>query len=144
VQKERRWDVRYWFLFSTVTAAIAMAGFATPAQADECNQLTYFTFSAPVALPGVTLPAGTYRFSHPDCDQTEHILRVSSQDGTEVYGTFLTIPDERVTPSNRPLVIFGERPAGTPETVKAWFYPGETIGDELIYPRGAGEVRRPA
>jgi len=133
--------VRYLLLFSIVAAAMVIA---TPAQADECDKLTYFTFSAPVALPGVTLPAGTYRFSHPDCDQTEHVVRVSSQDGTEVFGTFLAIPDERVTPSDRPLVIFAERPSGTLETVKAWFYPGDTIGDELIYPKGAGEVRRPA
>jgi hypothetical protein len=129
---------------SSVTAAIVIAGLATPAHADECNQLTYFTFSAPVALPGITLPAGTYRFSHPDCDQTEHVLRVSSPDGAEVYGTFLAIPDQRATPSASPLVIFGEAPAGAPETVKAWFYPGETIGDELIYPRRAGDVRGPA
>jgi hypothetical protein len=28
------------------------------ARADEANKLTIFTFSAPVELPGVTLPAG--------------------------------------------------------------------------------------
>jgi hypothetical protein len=135
--------VRYLLLLLSMTTAIVIAGFATPAQADQCDKLTYFTFSAPVALPGVTLPAGTYRFSHPDCDLTEHILRVSSQDGTDVYGTFLVIPDERVTPSSRPVVIFGERLARTAKTVKALFYPGETIGEELIYPRVAGEARPP-
>jgi hypothetical protein len=35
---------------------------------------------------------------------------------------------------------FAEVPAGAPEAVKAWFYPGEAIGDELIYPKG--EARR--
>src|SRR5207247_1550690 len=129
---------------SSVMVVTLVATFATPAQADECDKLTYFTFSAPVALPGVTLPAGTYRFSHPDCDQAEHILRVSSEDGSKVYGTFLAIPDERATPTSKALVIFGERPAGTPEAVKAWFYPGETIGDQLIYPKHAGHGTGPA
>lgn len=121
-----------------------MGVLATPARADECDKLTYFTFSAPVALPGVTLPAGTYRFSHPDCGDTEHIVRVSSQDGSEVYATLLAIPDERATASDKPSVIFGERPVGAPEAITAWFYPGETIGDELLYPKAATKVARTA
>jgi hypothetical protein len=142
--KGRRWVVKYLILFSSVAAVILVLAAATLAQADECDKTTYFTFSAPVALPGVTLPAGTYRFSHPDCDETEHILRVASRDGLQVYGTFLAIPDERVTASRKPLVILGERPAGAPEAVKAWFYPGETIGDELIYSKTIGQVTGPA
>jgi hypothetical protein len=110
---------------SSVIAVIVVGIFATPVRADDCDELTYFTFSASVALPGVTLPAGTYRFSHPDCNQAEHILRVSSQDGSKVYATLLAVPDERATPSDKPEVIFGERPAGAPEAIKAWFYPGE-------------------
>jgi hypothetical protein len=108
---------------------------AASAHADECYKLTYFTFSAPVELPGVSLPAGTYRFTHPDCGMIGGLLRVSSQDGTEVYGTFLTIPEERMTPTGRPEVVFAEMPAGAPEAVKAWFYPGERTGDGFVYPK---------
>jgi len=32
-------------------------------------------------------------------------------------------------------VLFAERPAGTPQAIRAWFYPGETIGNEFVYPR---------
>jgi hypothetical protein len=117
--------------------AIGLVGLlAAPAHADECDKLTYFTFSAPVELPGVSLPAGTYRFTHPDCGTIGGLLRVSSQDGTEVYGTFLTIPEERMSSSGRPEVVFAEMPAGSPEAIKAWFYPGERIGDGLLYPKG--------
>lgn len=119
---------------SSVFAIALVGALASPAQATECNKLTYLTFNAPVALPGVTLPAGTYRFTHPDCAMTGGILRVSSQDGTEVYGTFLTVPTERMTPSGQPEVIFAEMPTGSPEAITAWFYPGETIGDGLLYP----------
>lgn len=122
-------------LGSCVVAAILVGAFAVPVQANECDKLTYLTFSAPVALPGVTLPAGTYRFFHPDCSTSDHSLRVSSQDGSEVYGTFLTIPDDRTTPSDQPEVVFAEMPGGMPVAIKAWFYPGETVGDELIYHR---------
>jgi len=134
--------VKYWLLCSGLLAAVLVAASAAPARADECNELTYFTFSAPFALPGVTLPAGVYRFSHADCGETGHILRVSNLDGSKVYGTFLAIADERTTPANKPLVIFRERPAGAPEAIKAWFYPGTTIGDELVYPTPKTVARR--
>ena len=113
-------------------AAVLIGVLAAPAQADECNKLTYLTFNAPVSLPGVTLPAGTYRFTHPDC--SARLLRVASKDGLEVYGTFLTIPEERTTTTNEPEVVLAEMPAGSPEAMTAWFYPGETTGDMLMYP----------
>ena len=113
---------------------------ATSARGDECDKLTYFTFSEPVALPGVTLPAGTYRFFHPDCDETEHVLRVSSSDGLTVYGTFLAIPFEQTRSGDAPAIVLGEGPAGAPEAIKAWFYPGERTGDELIYPKNGNHA----
>jgi hypothetical protein len=127
--------MKYLLILPSILAVVLIGALATPAKADECNKLTYLTFSAPVALPGVTLPAGTYRFTHPDCAMTGGLLRVSSQDGTEVYGTFLTIPEERLTPSRRPEVVFAEMPGGSPEAIKAWFYPGDTTGDGLMYPK---------
>jgi hypothetical protein len=134
--------VKYSLFVSSMTVVAVIGGFAAPARADECDKLTYLTFSAPVALPGVTLPAGTYRFTHPDCVETSHLLRVSSEDGSHVYATLLTVPADRLTPSARPEVILAEMPARTPEVIKAWFYPGETVGDELIYPEN--EARRVA
>jgi hypothetical protein len=120
-------------VFSIATAAAAFVFFATPAQANEWNELTYFTFSAPVALPGVALPAGTYMFKHPDVNDRQ-VVQVFSQDGQTIYGSFLTIPERRLTPSDQPTVTLEETPAGTPEAIKAWFYPGRTTGDEFIYP----------
>src|SRR5262249_40395647 len=53
------------------------------------------------------------------------------------------IPDQRNEPADKPIVVFTERPAGTPVAVKAWFYPGESIGNEFIYPkRQAMEIAR--
>lgn len=124
--------MKFLMIVPSALALVLVGVLAAPAQADQCDKLTYMTFSAPVSLPGVTLPAGTYRFTHPDC--SARILRVSSQDGLEVYGTFFTIPEERMMPTSDPEVVFAEMPAGSPEVVKAWFYPGETTGDELMYP----------
>ena len=128
--------MKYLMCASSMIAVALVATFAVPAQADECNEMTYLTFSEPVTLPHVTLPAGTYRFTHLDCATTDHILRVTSEDGSTVYATLLTVSEDRAMPSDRPEVIFAEMPKGAPEAIKAWFYPGETVGDELVYPKG--------
>jgi len=120
----------------TVVVSIAAAALfllrTAPVRADESDELTYFTFSSPVELPGLALPAGTYIFEHPDIDNVD-VVQVLSQNGTTVYGTFLTIPVNRTRETYSPAVRFDERATGAPPAIKAWFYPGRMTGDEFIY-----------
>jgi hypothetical protein len=121
-------------LFWTATATALILLLTTSVWASGWNQLTYFTFSAPVALPGVALPPGTYIFKRPDSVSYPHVVRVLSEDRQIVYGTFMTMPEVRGVVTDEPAVTFEERPAGEPEAIKAWFYPGRSIGYEFIYP----------
>jgi len=115
-------------------AAILAACLAPAAHADEWTKLTYFTFSAPVEMPGMVLPAGSYKFELADPDATRRVVRISDKEGGKIHGIFLSIPDQKLEPSDKPIVMFRETPAGAPEAVKAWFYPGETTGFEFVYP----------
>ena len=83
------------------------------AYADDPGRTTLITFSKPIRLPGVTLPAGTYQFVHPAAMTDYHVVQVSSKDGTQAYGMFLTIPDNRLTASGETVVTFHETPVGT-------------------------------
>ena len=56
-------------------------------------------FSGPVDVPGVTLPAGTYRFSLADPETGRRVIKVADKDGTKMYGMFISIPNERLTPT---------------------------------------------
>jgi hypothetical protein len=100
------------------------------------EQTTFITFSQPVSLPGITLPAGKYLFRHlpPDLVSHRHVVQVLSEDRSKIYATLLTIPNQQLKPSGQPFVLFHERPASAPAAVQAWFYPGDTIGDEFVYP----------
>jgi hypothetical protein len=109
------------------------------AQANDWNQLTYFTFRAPFAIPGVALPAGTYMFRLADSDSDRQIVQVFSKDGSKLYATFLARPDQRLTPTDKPIVTLEEAPAGVREAVKSWFYPGDMIGHAFVYPQGQAE-----
>src|SRR5438128_707639 len=119
-----------------VCCAAALTALLAPgARADEWNKKTFFTFSGPVQVPGATLPAGTYTFKLADLQGNRHVVQIFDKDGTKLYTTILAIPDQRLQPTDKPVVMFSETPAGTPAAIKAWFYPGDTIGDEFVYPR---------
>jgi hypothetical protein len=116
--------------------AAALAAFlAPPAHADDWNKRTYLTFSGPVQMPGATLPAGTYTFELANPDSTRHLIRVSEKETNKPIGMFLTIPNERLAPPSENLVMFAERPAGSPQAIQVWFYPGDKIGEEFVYPK---------
>jgi len=122
--------------------AIALAALTAPAaQAQdtaEARRLTILSFSEPVQLPGKTLAAGKYRFEMADINNAAHTVRVLSEDGKTVIGTFHTIPStqaQRDLRSQDSLVMFSERPAGQPQAAREWYYPGRSIGEEFVYPR---------
>jgi len=117
-------------------ALAVLALFAVPnARADEYTKLTYLTFSGPVQLPGVALPAGTYMFKLADPDSGRRVMQVWDKEGTKLYTTLLTIPDERTEATDKPAVMFSERPSGQPAAIKSWFYPDERTGYEFVYPK---------
>jgi LPXTG-motif cell wall-anchored protein len=115
-------------------AAMIAAGLAPAAQADEFTKLTLVTFSGPVEIPGITLPAGTYRFSLADPETGRRVVKIADKDGKKTYGMFLSMSNQRMTPTNKPVVLFKESAAGAPPAVQVWFYPGESYGYEFAYP----------
>jgi len=119
-----------------ITFVLAVALFVVTsrsARADEFDRLMVITFSGPVEVPGAVLPAGTYQFKLADPNGDRNVVEIRSDDGSKVYATLLTIPDERSTPTDDPVVTFEERAAGSPEAIRALFYPGETTGMEFVY-----------
>lgn len=127
-----------------VASAVLVLPLSAAAQG-PVNQDTFFTFSQDVELPNKTLPAGKYLFQLADSPSNRHIVKVMSADRKEIYATLLAIPfysNDR--PSDDPQVRFMETPAsgtngnaataGT-NAIKIWFYPGNSVGHEFIYPR---------
>jgi hypothetical protein len=71
------------------------------ARADEWDQKTVFTFSAPVEIPGQVLLPGTYVFKLADSSSDRNIVQVFNKDESHLYGTFLAIADYRIKPSGK-------------------------------------------
>jgi hypothetical protein len=123
---------------AALSAALALVTGPQPlgAQTGPRSQDTYFTFSQPVELPNATLPAGSYLFQLVDSTSNRHVVRVMSRDRQKLFTTVMAIPSyslDRVP--DEPQVRFMEMPAGAPNVVKLWLYPGTSTGHEFVYPR---------
>jgi len=118
-------------------------GALTCANADEWNKKTYVTTSRSIEVPGAVLPPGKYVFKLLDSQSNRHIVQVLNERENHVYTTNLAIPKQRMEPADKTILTFYEMPGGGPEPVRAWFYPGDTIGQEFAYPkRRAMEISR--
>ncbi len=111
------------------------AAMSSAIQADEWDKKTIFTFNAPVEIPGKVLTPGSYVFKLLDTAADRHIVQIFDNGQRHLIGTFITIPDYRMTPPDKPLITFEERAAGAPEAIKSWFYPGDNYGNEFVYPK---------
>ena len=126
---------------TTCLTALMSALLIPSAQADDWNRKTEITFTAPVEIPGVhlkgwgVLPAGTYIFKILDSQSDRHIVQIFNKDETIIYATVLAIPNYRLKVTDKTVMTFRERPAGEPEALRAWFYPGRNWGEEFVYPK---------
>ena len=128
----------------TTVGCITLMGamLASNARADDWNRKTIVTFSGPVEIPGVhlpgwgVLPAGTYVFKILDSQSDRHIVQIFNKDENICYATVLAIPNYRLKATDKTVITFTERPAGQPEALRAWFYPGRNWGEEFVYEKG--------
>jgi hypothetical protein len=81
------------------------------------------------------LPAGTYVFKLLDSNSDRTIVQIFNVREDHVYTTILAIPNFRLKATDKTVMTFHERPAGEPEALKAWFYPGREWGEQFVYER---------
>ena len=107
----------------------------TPTGAIEnARRTTYFTFRAPVALPGVTLTPGSYVFEVLNPDMSGDLVRVSSRDRSKTYALQFTRPVHRLRSRDmKSTITLGEAANGIPQRIKTWFPENETTGREFLY-----------
>jgi hypothetical protein len=122
-------------LVAFLTLAVLTLSIGGRAEAQPADYRTYFTFSAPVTLPGVTLPAGKYIFRLADPDSSRKVINVLSADGKKSLAMLHTIPNQAMKAPKDAEIRFMETSAKVPPPVKTWWYAGKAIGYEFIYPR---------
>ena len=116
-----------------VIALVSVFAGTTAAQTDTRDR-TFLTFSGAVEMPGVTLPAGTYVFKLADTP-SRNVVEVWDREEKKMIGHWLFVQAQRPDVSQDTVVMFKETAAGQTPAVHFWYYPGERIGKEFVYPK---------
>jgi hypothetical protein len=123
-------------LIATAMALAIVGVLASGVAAQETNtsERTFLTFSGAVEMPGVTLQPGTYVFKLADTP-TRNVVQVWDRDEKNMVGHWLFVQAERPQVSDETVVMFKETREGATPAVQYWYFPGEKIGKEFIYPK---------
>jgi hypothetical protein len=123
-----------WVLTTFGAAILGLIVAASGEAWGTVNNTNYLTFSGPVALPGVSLPGGTYIFELADSASNRNVVVVRSRDRSKQYLMAFTTPISRPhdLPADR-LVTFGEASTGTPPPITAWYPDRSSSGYRFLY-----------
>ena len=121
---------------TVITAVLLVAAMAGGASAWGLSPARmYLTFSGPVALPGVTLPTGSYVFERADSSNRADVVRVIDRRTKRIYLQALTIqvarPADLATGSA--IVFEAETRPGSAPRIQAWFPADYPYGHKFLY-----------
>jgi len=119
-------------LVAAAAGILLISAASQPTRAwSDVNHREYLTFSGPVSLPGVVLPAGTYIFEVPTPSFSHTIVSVRSRDGRTVYLTQFTRDVDRRAPGQP--VTFRETARGQAPAIDAWYPMSGEQGRQFVY-----------
>ncbi len=126
-------------------SVLAVSSNRATAQTFNTQERTFLTFNAPVELPGVVLQPGIYVFKLADTG-SRNIVQVWNTDGDarhrrehRMIGHWNFIQADRREMADETIVLFKETRVGSTPAVQYWYFPGERIGKEFVYPKDQAE-----
>jgi hypothetical protein len=122
---------RHTVWISVLTVIAAMVVSTTSQATAPLTEVNNLTFGSRVALPGVTLAAGTYVFER-DVTPNSGIVRVRSTNYQQLLFVGFTTPVTRPR-GFKAAVSFGEVERGQPLPIVAWYPIGSNRGYQFLY-----------
>ncbi|HEY2382925.1 MAG TPA: hypothetical protein VGK48_17250 [Terriglobia bacterium] len=130
------------FQMGALAAAIVCLAPLTT-KADDYDKKTIVTFDQPTEVPGIVLQPGKYVIKLLNSASNRHIAEVMNERMDHLYALTFTVAAERVGPltdkQNDRILSFYEGKNGEPRAVRRWFWPGDTIGQEFLYPKNQAD-----
>ncbi len=109
------------------------------------NKKSTLSTDKPVEFPGVVLEPGTYVIKLKESMETRSVVEILNKDETQILATVLAIPDHEQRPDNDQEFLYFKAPESNPQPVRTWFFSGDLIGLEFVYPKSrAKEIAKAA
>jgi hypothetical protein len=122
-------------LFVTTFGALLGLALGVATLAATGGAIEYFTFSAPVSLPGVSLGSGSYSFEILDLSSASVVSVRNSATRQPVFLGMTQRVDRPAGLGTNQSVVLGESPRGVAPPIVAWYPTGGAYGHQFIYPR---------
>jgi len=115
--------------------AIAATSLSQQYSAFEWNKKTTLSTESPVEFPGIVLEPGNYVVRLREGGDRRSVVELLNQDETQVLATVVAVPDHRMRPEDNSDFTFHDVKHAGPRPVQSWFYTGDLIGLEFVYPK---------
>ena len=123
------------FLNAILYVAMGFSSLAPQNSAFEWNKKSTLSTERQVELPGIVLEPGVYIIRLRESGEQRSFIEVLNRDETQLLGTLVAVPDHRLRPDDNSDFTFYDVKPGGPRPVQSWFYTGDLVGLEFVYPK---------
>jgi hypothetical protein len=110
-------------------------------RADDYDKKTIIKIDQPTEVPGIVLAPGTYVIKLLNSSSNRHIVEIMNEKMDHLYALTFAVPAEKVQQKGKTVLTFYEGAEGRPQAMRKWFWPGDTDGQEFVYPKNqAAEI----
>lgn len=115
----------------------ALVAFLAPlaVHADDHDKKTIVTFDQPTEVPGIVLQPGKYVIKLVGSQSDRHIVEIMNEKMDHLYALTFTAAAAKVQQKGKTVMTFYEGTQGRPQALRRWFWPGDTDGQEFLYPK---------
>ena len=126
---------RFSILHMGALAAVLCAVAPVVALADDYDKKTIITLSQPTEAPGIVLEPGTYVIKLLNSSSNRHIAEIMNEKMDHLYALAFVAAAEKTKRTGKTVLTFYEGSQGHPQALRKWFWPGDTGGQEFVYPK---------
>jgi hypothetical protein len=116
-------------------AAVLVSLAPRPTLADEYDKKTIVNFNQPTEVPGIVLQPGRYVIKLLNSSSNRHIAEIMNEKMDHLYALTFTAAAEKIDRSGKTVLTYYEGTNGQPQALRTWFWPGDVIGQEFVYPK---------
>ena len=100
----------------------------------EWNKKSTLKAEHQVEFPGIVLDPGVYVVRLKESSERRSEVQILNQSESQVLATVFAVPDLRVRPDDNSEFLFHEVKSKGPRPVRSWFFSGDLVGLEFVYP----------
>ena len=123
------------FINAMLFIAMALSSLFQESYSTEWNKKSTLSTDKQVEFPGIILEPGIYIIRLKDGGERRSIVEIRNRDESQILATVVAVPDHQQRPDDNSEFLYFNQARGKPQPIRTWFYSGDLIGLEFVYPK---------